>query len=57
MNICRGGSKSKEAVGFNVRVQFTFFGLLGRETEEHLDKAKHLTFEIHNALQPVKVVD
>jgi type I restriction enzyme, R subunit len=47
--------KSK-ALGFNVRVQFAIFNILQKVTGV-FDTAKRLTFEIHNALQPLKVID
>jgi type I restriction enzyme, R subunit len=47
--------KSK-ALGFNVRVQFAIFNILQKVTGV-FETAKSLTFDIHNALQPVKVID
>jgi type I restriction enzyme R subunit len=48
--------ENAKALGFNVRVQFAIFGIL-EKTTGNFDIAKNLTFDIHNSLQPLKVID
>lgn len=48
--------ETSKALGFNVRVQFAIFNILQKVTG-NFDTAKSITFDIYNALQPLKVID